>query len=130
MYEGDQLRDRKRFAAVTRPNRSNRARPVLDLPARVTRAARSAPEPETSVVSSTRVGSERFIGLALSAFAQAPRNVAPGHAHLGWDGRPVTHACHADAADLQGLKATLVEHEKTRIGFKNKIRFGVFSGGS
>ena len=48
---------------------------------------------------------------------------------MGWDGRPVTRTCHADASDLQGLKATLIEHEKARIGFKNKIRHGVFSGG-
>ena len=48
---------------------------------------------------------------------------------MGWDGRPVTRTCHADADDLQGLKATLIEHEKARIGFKNKIQHGVFSGG-
>ena len=55
--------------------------------------------------------------------AQAPRKADPRRAPpMGWDGRPVTRTCHADASDLQGLKATLIEHEKARIGFKNKIR--------
>ena len=63
------------------------------------------------------------------AHAQAPRKVDQRRAPLGWDGKPVTRTCHADAGDPQGLKATLIEHEKARIGFKNKIRHGVFSGG-
>src|SRR5258706_16237340 len=64
------------------------------------------------------------------AHAQAPRKADPRRSPpMGWDGRPVTRTCHADASDLQGLKATLIEHEKARIGFKNKIRHGVFSGG-
>ena len=63
------------------------------------------------------------------AHAQAPRKADQRRAPLGWDGKPVTRTCHADTGDLQALKATLIEHEKARIGFKNKIRHGVFSGG-
>jgi CHAT domain-containing protein len=64
------------------------------------------------------------------AHAQAPRKAEPRRAApLGWDGRPVTRTCHAEVGNLPGLKATLIEHEKARIGFKNKIRHGVFSGG-
>lgn len=63
--------------------------------------------------------------------AQAPRKADQRRerAPVGWDGKPVTRACHADVADLQGLRATLIEHDKARIGFKNKIRHGVLSGG-
>jgi len=63
--------------------------------------------------------------------AQAPRKTDPRRERLplGWDGKPVTRSCHADVGDLQSLKATLIEHDKARIGFKNKIRHGVFSGG-
>jgi len=67
--------------------------------------------------------------MGLWAEAQTPRKSAPLRAQVGWDGRPVTRSCRADANDLQGLKAALLEHEKARIGFKNKIRHGVFSGG-
>jgi hypothetical protein len=70
-----------------------------------------------------------LLGLVVPAYAQVSRKAEPRSARSGWDGRPVTHTCHADVIDLQGLKATLVEHEKVRIGFKNKIRHGVFSGG-
>jgi CHAT domain-containing protein len=70
-----------------------------------------------------------LIGTACWAHAQAPRKAEPRRAPQGWDGRPVTRTCHADVGDLQGLKATLIEHEKARIGFKNKIQHGVFSGG-
>ena len=70
-----------------------------------------------------------LLSVPFGAHAQAPRKADPQRAPLGWDGRPVTRRCHADASDLQGLKATLIEHEKARIGFKNKIRHGVFSGG-
>ena len=70
-----------------------------------------------------------LLGLAAPTVAQAPRKAEPHPATLGWDGRPVTRTCHADTADLEGLKATLIAHEKTRVGFKNKIRHGVFSGG-
>ena len=70
-----------------------------------------------------------LLSVPFGAHAQAPRKADPRRAPLGWDGRPVTRSCHADASDLQGLKATLIEHEKARIGFKNKIRHGVFSGG-
>ena len=76
------------------------------------------------------VGLAVLISVSFWAHAQAPRNTDPRRAPpLGWDGRPVTRTCHADAGDLQGLKATLIEHEKARIGFKNKLRHGVFSGG-
>ena len=71
-----------------------------------------------------------LLSVPFGAHAQAPRKADPRRAPpMGWDGRPVTRTCHADASDLQGLKATLIEHEKARIGFKNKIRHGVFSGG-
>ena len=75
------------------------------------------------------VGLAVLICVSFWAHAQAPRKADPRRAPLGWDGKPVTRTCHADAGDLQGLKATLIEHEKARIGFKNKIRHGVFSGG-
>jgi hypothetical protein len=80
------------------------------------------------------VGVPRTVGLlimllALSAPAHAQAHKAEPRPPLGWDGRPVTHSCHADTGDLEGFKATLIEHEKARIGFKNKIRHGVFSGG-
>src|SRR5262249_60110493 len=70
-----------------------------------------------------------LLGLAAPTVAQAPRKAEPRPAPLGWDGRPVTRTCHADTADLEGLRASLVAHEQARIGFKNKIRHGVFSGG-
>jgi CHAT domain-containing protein len=71
-----------------------------------------------------------LLSVPFGAHAQAPRKADPRRALLtGWDGRPVTRTCHADASDRQGLKASLIEHEKARIGFKNKIRHGVFSGG-
>jgi CHAT domain-containing protein len=70
-----------------------------------------------------------LLGLIVPACAEAPRKAEPRTTRLGWDGKPITHTCHADLTDLQGLKAALVEHEKVRIGFKNKIRHGVFSGG-
>ena len=70
-----------------------------------------------------------LLGLFVPAHAQVARKAEPITARSGWDGRPVTHTCHADVTDLQGLKATLIEHEKVRVGFKNKIRHGVFSGG-
>ena len=63
------------------------------------------------------------------AHAQSASKADVRRAPMGWDGRPVTRTCHADANDLEGLKATLIEHEKARVGFKNKIRHGVFSGG-
>ena len=71
-----------------------------------------------------------LIALACASFwahAQAPRKADPPP--LGWDGKPATRSCHADVNDVQGFKATLIEHEKARIGFKNKVRRGVFSGG-
>jgi CHAT domain-containing protein len=67
--------------------------------------------------------------LVVPVCGQAPRHAEPRTTRSGWDGRPITHTCHADVSDAQGLKATLLEHEKVRIGFKNKIRHGVFSGG-
>jgi hypothetical protein len=70
-----------------------------------------------------------LLGLSAPTVAQAPRKAEPRHAPLGWDGRPVTRTCHADTADLEGLKASLLAHEQARIGFKNKIRHGLFSGG-
>jgi CHAT domain-containing protein len=70
-----------------------------------------------------------LLSVPVGGHAQAPRKDPRRAPPMGWDGRPVTRTCHADASDLQGLKATLIEHEKARIGFKNKIRHGVFSGG-
>src|SRR5436190_3745220 len=76
------------------------------------------------------VGLVVLICVSFWAHAQAPPKTDPRRAPLlGWDGRPVTRTCHADTGDLKGLKATLIEHEKARIGFKNKLRHGVFSGG-
>src|SRR5262249_10852855 len=67
---------------------------------------------------------------ALGADASPSSAQGPTQLHgTGLDGRPITRRCHADVGDLEGLKATLIEHEKARIGFKNKIRHGVFSGG-
>jgi CHAT domain-containing protein len=64
-----------------------------------------------------------------SAQAQAPRKGAAQRTLLGWDGRAVTRTCNAEQDNLQGLKAALIEHEKARIGFRNKLRHGVFTSG-
>jgi hypothetical protein len=54
------------------------------------------------------------LGLSTPTQAQAPRQTQPNSMALGWDGRPITRRCHADVGDLEGLKATLIEHEKAR----------------
>jgi len=61
-----------------------------------------------------------LLWLFVPAYGQVPRKAEPGTARSGWDGRPVTHACHADVADVQGLKVALVEHEKVWDRFQEQ----------
>src|SRR5690242_12209711 len=74
------------------------------------------------------IAAAALLKAAIPAHAQAPRNADPQRAPLGWDGRPATRSCHAEPGDLRSLKTTLIEHEKARIGFRNKVRHGVYSG--
>ncbi len=48
---------------------------------------------------------------------------------IGWDGRAITRTCHAAVDDLPAFKSTLIEHEKTLIGFIHKIRDGILTYG-
>lgn len=72
-----------------------------------------------------------FASLVLDiAVVEAARKTTPPKAepvYRSFDGKPIAHSCRAEVGDLEGLKAALIAHARALIGFKEKLRSGVYS---